>query len=154
MISRVGLRRSRAFLRARLSSLEAGAQLARVEGAGRRRPDEVEQDLREALRVIEVGVVPRAGKISSLLSEMISWVVERMAHGDERILVSPDDESRKPLGQVELVGRAHELAADIDDASHGVEEGASRFGLLEGDEASPGLAEDPRPRAGRTSPSS
>jgi len=64
-----------------------------------------------------------------------------MAHRDQRILLTPNDERRYARGEVKLVGGADALASRIDDGPDSMEECAARIGLLERTEASPGLGQ-------------
>src|SRR5688572_25322114 len=69
-------------------------------------------------------------------------LVRRVAvrDGDERILVAPDDKGRNLGGEIQAVGRARALAADVDDRTKRAHECGSGFGVPEREVATQYLA--------------
>src|SRR5207253_219318 len=54
-----------------------------------------------------------------------------VAHGNERIPGTPDDERRYLGGQIQPVGGAHRLSAQVDDGAQGAKEGPAAIGVGE-----------------------
>jgi hypothetical protein len=57
--------------------------------------------------------------------------------GNQGISLAPDDQRRELPGEIEPVVGAHPLAAHVEDAAHGVEEGSASVDVSERDEALP-----------------
>ena len=87
------------------------------------------------------GSAPLPGRPRGGFPRSSAWASMRVAHGNQRVVLAPDDERRQLRGQVEPVGGAHALAAQVDDPPHRVQERPPGLGLLERDEAAPRLLE-------------
>src|SRR5512143_3889796 len=106
-----------------------------------RRPDEVDENGDEPLRVVAVREVAGVGEDLQPAPRHPLVRLARVPYGNERVLLAPDDQGRQSFGEVQAFVRAHALPAVIHDAPNRLDERAPGRKLLERNEASPYFVE-------------
>src|SRR5512143_226954 len=106
-----------------------------------RRPDEVDENGDEPLRVVAVREVAGVGEDLQPAPRHPLVRIARVPYGNERVLLAPDDQGRQSFGEVEAFVRAHALPAVIHHAPNRLDERAPGRGLLKRNEAAPRFVE-------------
>jgi len=86
------------------------------------------RDLHEALGVVVVAEVPRAGQDLEAAVGHHPVGVLPVLDGDHVVLLAPDQRGHV-LGEVEAVAGVHALALGVDDRARGVDEGPALAGV-------------------------
>ncbi len=94
-------------------------------------PDEVVDDLHEALRVVLVREVAGVGDDLDPGAGRERRRVVRVADGDDVVVAAPDHADGHGLGEVGPVRHGHDLSPPVDDRPHDVPDGRPGVGVLE-----------------------
>src|SRR6266511_4811041 len=123
---------TRASLPLRWARLNHLAPVAVVDPARLGGPEELEERISEPLWILDVGEVRGSGQGLEVAPRDRLVGAATVGEGDRVVALTPDDQGRKPVQEVEPVASADVLAATVDHRAQRLEEGAAGACLPQG----------------------